>query len=466
MLEKARNNPRLIGGVYQVGQVITSGPMLAMSTAYNRNTGDVVGLLVFEVPPTIDTQTLERLLQPLEQRRSVKSPNVLGVYDWGVDGSRAYIVTGAPRGITLRHVLNNENVDLQRALDIAQQLARGLAALHTGGIAGLDLRPQLITVDVTEVMDRVQIDDVGLRSLLRGLGYIDSQRSDDIGFLDPCYAAPEHIQGGAIGPYSDVYQLGLVLFELVTGRLPFVGKNPAETGVLQSTSPIPPMAQFKHDVPASLQEVVNRALTKNPMQRFPNATAMLAALEAVQLPRRRLPGETVAGGQPTPRPLIGSETNEMRSLEDDVTLRARAIQGRTLATQTVGDGMAMVPAEENAYAYLCVEENGVETQRFAILEKDVVVGRADPKRGYTPNVDLTKLDPRMTVSRQHARIRYEDTFFYIEDLKSRNKTKLGALVLTPMKQELLQHGDALQFGAVHLVFKVPGMRDVRKKAGN
>ena len=65
----------------------------------------------------------------------------------------------------------------------------------------------------------------------------------------------------------------------------------------------------------------------------------------------------------------------------------------------------------------------------------------------------------MTISRQHARIRYEETFFYIEDLKSRNKTRLGELTLTPLKPELLQHGDLISFGSVRLIFKIPGMPD-------
>jgi pSer/pThr/pTyr-binding forkhead associated (FHA) protein len=117
--------------------------------------------------------------------------------------------------------------------------------------------------------------------------------------------------------------------------------------------------------------------------------------------------------------------------------------------------------EETAsvYAFLCYEKDGVETARFAITKKDVVVGRMDPKRGITPDIDLTVADVKMTVSRQHARIRYEETFFYIEDLKSRNKTRLGELTLVPLKPELLQHGDILHFGSVRLVFKIPGMRD-------
>src|SRR5207249_2856774 len=105
----AQRDARLIGGIYQVGQTITSGGMLTTYTAYNRNTGDVVGLLVIEIPPTFDAPMIDQLLQPLERRRSIDSPNVIRVYDWGIDGNRAYIATDPPRGIALRHVLDNEN---------------------------------------------------------------------------------------------------------------------------------------------------------------------------------------------------------------------------------------------------------------------------------------------------------------------------------------------------------------------
>ena len=88
-----------------------------------------------------------------------------------------------------------------------------------------------------------------------------------------------------------------------------------------------------------------------------------------------------------------------------------------------------------------------------------MVGRLDPKRGVSPDIDLSQFDPRMTISRQHARIRFEN-FFYIEDLKSRNKTRLGELTLTPLHAELLQHGDVVRFGSVPLVFKIPGMPSV------
>jgi len=465
MLEEARKNPRLIGGVYQVGQVITTGPMLTVYSAYNRNTSDVVGLLVLELPPMIDAETAQRLLDPLERRRLVKSLHVIHVYDWGIDGSRAYIATDPPRGVALRHVLDNENIDLRRAVDFARQMARGVVALQAQGVVDTDMRPQLITVDMVGVTDRVQLDDVGLRLLLRRLGYVDSQRGDDIGYLDPRYVPPELIQNGQIGPWSDVYQLGLLLFELVTGRVPFVGRNPAETGVLQSTGPVPRMVQFRHDTPQVLQDLVDRALAKNPAQRFPNAAELLKALETLAIRPRHVSDELrVAGAAPqTPPasalPAVKSAglTKGMESLpgRDDLALEGTFAGGELTVKRNPA-----VPEEEGVYAYLYYEKEGEETRRFAIKEHYVIVGRVDPKRGLTPEIDLTPVDPRMTVSRQHARIHFEKTFFYIEDLKSRNKTRLGELTLTPLKAELLQHGDVLHFGSVRMVFRVPGMRDM------
>jgi len=455
----AQRDPRLIGGVYRVGQAIATSDVLTHYSAYNRNTNDVVGLFVLELPPAIEPQVVQPLLQPLQQRRLVESPYVLRVYDWGIDGKRVYIATDPPRGVTLRHVMDNENIELRRTLDFARQMARGLVALHAQGIAGMDVRPQLITVDSVAITDRVQLDDVGLRFLLNGLGYTGSQHFADIGYLDPRYAPPEYIQGSLVGPWSDIYQLGLLIFELVTGRLPFVGHNSTETGVLQSTVPAPRMAQFKHDTPALLQSIVDQALAKNPAERFASAAALLEALEKVSLAASSL----ATGNAPTsPQGAPRGSTGEMLAIAGTATILttpARESSAQAPGASAASGEVITYSAGESAYAHLFYEENEAETQQFAIIEPEVIVGRVDPRRGNRPDIDLTALDPKMTVSRQHARIRYAETFFYIEDLKSRNKTRLGELTLVPLKPEMLRHGDVVQFGAVRLVFRVPGMED-------
>jgi pSer/pThr/pTyr-binding forkhead associated (FHA) protein len=99
-------------------------------------------------------------------------------------------------------------------------------------------------------------------------------------------------------------------------------------------------------------------------------------------------------------------------------------------------------------------------QRITITEISVIVGRVDPKRGITPEIDLTQFDSSGTVSRQHARIRLEKTLFSIEDLKSRNKTRLGELTLTPFKPELLKNGDMVSFGSVKATFRLLGTSEL------
>ncbi len=324
---------------------------------------------------------------------------------------------------------------------MAKQLVRGLMALQAQNIENIDMRPQLITVDMVVDTDRVQLDDVGLRLLLKQLSNQYNQQHDDIGFFDPRYMSPEFVQGGQIGPWSDIYQVGLLLFEMITGRVPFVGRTSAETSKLQCTGPTPRMIQFRQDTPQVLQDLVDRVLVKDPTQRFLNAEAFLKALETLPI----LHGSTASSLTPpaSELPVLnnGVGTGEMPTYLKD-------------KDENTTQGSSLDAEDEGVYAYLIFGEEGEQAQRFAIKDKYVIVGRMDPKRGLRPEVDLTSIDPGMTVSRQHARIRFEKTFFSIEDLKSRNKTRLGDLTLTPLKAELLRDGDVLHFGSVRMVFKV------------
>ncbi|GAC1459973.1 MAG: hypothetical protein PVS3B3_12530 [Ktedonobacteraceae bacterium] len=437
----SQRDAKIIGGVYRVGQVVATKGLLTTYTAYNRNTNDVVGLFVIEVPLVFQPQTVQQVLQPLARRQSLQSSHVLHVHDWGLDGSRAYIATDPPRGTTLRYVLDNENIDFRRVVDLSHQIVLGLKALHEQGIAGIDLRPHLITIDTIEVTDRVQLDDVGLRSILNSFGYMNNHQDDDYGSVDPRYAPPEYLTGGQVGVWSDIYQVGLLLFEMATGRLPFVGRNTAETGIMQSNTPIPRINSFKHDAPVALQTIVDSTLAKHPAQRFANADTLLTALEEIHIPQMQSRPLQAMPGTPSVYPGL---TAEMPPLPDEVTIR------------TPGNVQAPV-YREGVYAYLCYEKDGVEVASIPITQKNCVVGRLDPKRGVSPDIDLSQFDPRMTVSRQHARIRVEENFFYIEDLKSRNKTRLDERTLTPLQAERLQHGSNIRIGGVELVFKIPGM---------
>jgi hypothetical protein len=166
---------------------------------------------------------------------------------------------------------------------------------------------------------------------------------------------------------------------------------------------------------------------------------LLEALE--ELPIR---GESDASLVPTARVMQGVDSTLVRT---EISSPEHRVKDIALENTHTDDG-------SKVYAYLSYEEEGREPRSFAISSTYVIVGRVDPKRGLKPEIDLTSIDPGMTVSRQHARIRYEKTFFSIEDLKSRNKTRIREMILTPLKAELLRDGDVLQFGSVRVTFRV------------
>lgn len=114
------------------------------------------------------------------------------------------------------------------------------------------------------------------------------------------------------------------------------------------------------------------------------------------------------------------------------------------------------PESAKIYAFLDIQQSEQMLQSITLGEHTTIVGRVDPRRGITPEIDLTRFDPAGTVSRQHARIRMDDTHFYVEDLRSRNKTRLGDLTLDPLKPELLQNGDEVHFGSVKATFRLLG----------
>ncbi|BCL77774.1 FHA domain-containing protein [Ktedonobacteria bacterium brp13] len=152
-----------------------------------------------------------------------------------------------------------------------------------------------------------------------------------------------------------------------------------------------------------------------------------------------------------PEPAEGEQTLIMS------LAKSKPLNGRTRA---LGNSKLQTLGDAKIYAFLDIEQDGRVVQSIPIKESMVIVGRVDPSRKITPDIDLTAFDAQNTVSRQHAQIRIERTFFSIEDLKSRNKTRQNALALDPHKPEMLQNGDAIRFGSVRATFRLPGTSEL------
>ena len=184
----------------------------------------------------------------------------------------------------------------------------------------------------------------------------------------------------------------------------------------------------------------------HPLQRPEHAASFLAVLNSFPVKRSQVGSESSADQESA----VGEQT----------VLRPRPSQEPKEGEQTLLRSRLSIeplaPESAKIYAFLEVQQDEQIVQRIAITDNSVIVGRVDPKRGITPEIDLTQFDPSSKVSRRHAQIRLQGNFFSIEDLGSRNKTRLGDLILTPLKSQVLHDGDVVSFGSVKATFRLLG----------
>jgi pSer/pThr/pTyr-binding forkhead associated (FHA) protein len=205
--------------------------------------------------------------------------------------------------------------------------------------------------------------------------------------------------------------------------------------------------------------------TDHPLHRPERVASLLAVMKSIPNQASSKPStqqEPKEGEQTLLRPRRSTEQEPKES--EQTLLRPRRSTGQDLkegeqtllrSTPTLSMGL-VVPQSATTYAFLDIEQNEGAVQRIPIKENAVIVGRVDRARGITPDIDLTPFDPSSSVSRQHARIRLGKTSFSIEDLNSRNKTRLGEVTLTPLKPEVLHNGDVVGFGRVKATFRLLG----------
>lgn len=202
----------------------------------------------------------------------ISHPNVVPVFDFGADGDLRYIVMQYVPGPTLKEYIRDEGrLPIDEAISITRQILEGLAAIHDAGIIHRDVKPQNVLLTETR---QPKLTDFGIarsitESNLTGTGTA-------IGTA--AYMAPEQAAGDEVGPETDLYSVGVILYEMLTGRLPFPGDNPVQV-MYRHVNELPqPPRSINRQIPLTLEAFVLRALSKNPSDRYPDARTMRDAL--------------------------------------------------------------------------------------------------------------------------------------------------------------------------------------------
>lgn len=273
-------------GPYEVRSVIGAG---GMGVVYEAQTaGGPVALKVLHPQRCEDERALRRFHDEVVAGLIVSHENLAATIDHGeVDGVPYLVmerVCGEPLGTRLQR---DGAPSLRRGVEIARQILAGLGALHAAGIVHGDVKSDNV------LLESLEDGDVRARLIDLGLAHVQFSPDDDVRRPGPDeevvsgtpeYMAPEVIRGEGASTASDLYGVGVILYELITGATPFAGGAPSEiTRRHLEDEVVPPSLRCEDDVPALLERIVLRALAKEPAQRFPSAAAFSAAL-AVVLP--------------------------------------------------------------------------------------------------------------------------------------------------------------------------------------
>ena len=228
-------------------------------------------------------EAFERFRQELLLARQVSSPHVVRIHDIARDGERWFISMDLIDGEALDRRLDREGtLPVDEALSIARQLAEGLGAAHARGVVHRDLKPSNVLIDRD---GRACIADFGVA---RSLGTSGLTHSGAV-VGTPDYLSPEQARGTAVDARSDLYALGLLLYEMLAGRLPFDGATPAESISQRIAGTPTPLRQVRADVPAWVEALVSRMLRTAPAHRFQNAREVIDAIDS-----RRAPADWLA----------------------------------------------------------------------------------------------------------------------------------------------------------------------------
>jgi eukaryotic-like serine/threonine-protein kinase len=263
-------------GPYKILELLGSGGMGEVYLAQDSRLGRRVALKLLPDYFVTYGDRLRRFRQEARAASALNHPNIITIHEIGEADSTHYIVTEFIEGETLRALIGN-HIELVRALDIAVQTASALAAAHAAGIVHRDIKPENIMLRRDGY---VKVLDFGIAKLMERAASMGLSFETSPGLIvgTAHYMSPEQAQGLEIDERTDIWSLGVVLYEMVTGQLPFKGKTPSHTIVSIVEQQLPQLVQ----VPAELARIVMKALNKNPDERYQTIKDMLVDLRMLQ----------------------------------------------------------------------------------------------------------------------------------------------------------------------------------------
>lgn len=269
-----------ISGRYKIIKVIGGGGMANVYLAHDMILDRDVAVKVLRLDFADEDEFIRRFQREAQSATSLAHSNIVNIYDVGEEGNIYYIVMEYVDGMTLKqYIQQNHPISVEKTLDIMQQLTSGLSHAHYNHIIHRDIKPQNILIDHEGT---VKITDFGIAMALSATSI--THTNAVLGSVH--YLSPEQARGGMATKKSDIYSLGIVMFELLTGRLPFFGESAVSIALKHLQSETPSPRRWNPDIPQSVENIVLKATAKDPFLRYNNVDEMEKDLETALDPDR------------------------------------------------------------------------------------------------------------------------------------------------------------------------------------
>lgn len=281
----------VLAGRYELIEKIGDGGMAIVYKAKDRLLKRFIAVKILKPEFVQDIKFVENFRKESHAAASLSHPNIVSIYDVGQEGNINYIVMELVSGKTLNELIKEEApMDYRKAADIAKQVAAGLSAAHKKGIVHRDVKPHNILMTEDGI---AKITDFGIAKAVTNTTIVDSGKDNVMGSVH--YFSPEQAKGANVDEKSDIYSLGIVLYEMLTGKVPFDGDNPVTIALMQINEPVTPPSVFNHNVPPGLERIVMKAVEKQPKNRFDSADEMIDALDKMEVVNRVV-GDSIYDG--------------------------------------------------------------------------------------------------------------------------------------------------------------------------
>lgn len=265
----------LVGGRYEIRRTLGDGGMGAVYQADDRELGRMVALKVIRPELARNPEILQRFKQEILLATKVTDRNIIRIYDLGDANGLKFITMEYVEGEDLRAVVRRGKLSPAKAVEVMEQVVSGLHAAHRAGIIHRDLKPANIMLSTD---GRVLVMDFGLARSLDGDGL--TQTGTMLGTME--YMSPEQAQARELDTRSDIFTVGLILYELLTGHMPFKADSVIASLLKRTQQRAVPISEIDKNIPGVLSNIVSKCLERDPALRYQNAEELLADLRAWQ----------------------------------------------------------------------------------------------------------------------------------------------------------------------------------------